>query len=218
MQTSEMQDLTVQLLPSSPDSRGIRAAIHDLFAEDGTVYLVVGFFTYNGFHEIKDEIATFLERSPENNLYVVVGPSSDQFSSRIARELWSMSDMDQVHVLKYSRGLHAKLYLRDGPNPHVILGSANLTRVAYRYNLELGIELAGPEDHEAIESFIDWAEWLVAEAQPMTRADLLFPVQLMNAVINWSNKARLLPPRHIAKRVTPIIVLMILVTVLAGMV
>ena len=206
-------DLEFQLIRSDPGERRVREALGDLFSGDGTIYLVVGFFTYNGFREIRDATARFLERSPENELKVVVSPSSDQFSSRIARELRQLDPDDQVELYVFERGLHAKLYLRDGPDGHVILTSANLTQVAFRYNVELGIELVGDREHPQIRPFVEWVDELVERARPVRRRDLLGPVQLVNTVINWTNKGRLLPVRHVARRIAPILLLALVFTV-----
>lgn len=135
-------EIGFNVVASGPDYRGIRQALGELFAGDGSVVLVSGYFTYNGFLGIKDDIEAFLSRSPENELVVVVGTASDQFSPRIATDLWELDPGDRVRIYKYPLGLHAKLYLRDGPNPRMILTSANITQVGFRYNVELGIEFA----------------------------------------------------------------------------
>ena len=204
------------LLGSGPDHRRITDALHDLFAGDGTIYLVVGFFTYNGYRAIREDIIAFLERSSENRLTVVVGPASDQFSPKIAQDLWGLDAAEQVDIYKYVRGLHAKLYLRDGPHPRLILGSANLTQVGFRYNLELGVEIVGADttDH-SIQPFLEWVRDLVERSEPIRRVDLLFPMPMLHSTINWTNKARLLPPRYVAKRLAPLFVLLLGVAILA---
>ena len=142
---------------------------------------------------------------------MIVGPASDQFSSRIAYDLWSLDEHDQVHLYKQSRGLHAKLYVRDGPNPRCIIGSANITQVAFEYNVELGLEMVRDSpNHPDIRPFLEWADELVATSEPLRRRDLFGPVQIGSSFVNWSNKARLLPMRNVALRVIPILLLVFL--------
>lgn len=213
--TTELPEF--RLLRSDTEQRECRAALSRLFGGDGTIYLIVGFFTYNGYRSIREEIIDFLERDPGNELHVVVGPATDQFSPRIAQDLRSLAAGDRVQVYTYRRGLHAKLYLRDGPDPMVIHTSANLTQVAFSYNLELGFQLvANDRSHPQIAPFIAWAEELVDRSKPMRRRDLLWIVQLLTSIANWSNKARLLPRRHIAKRMAPFLVLLVAVAIVAG--
>ncbi len=207
-----------RLLRSDTEERRCREALSRLFAGNGTIYLVVGFFTYNGYRAFREELIAFLEREPDNELYIVVGPGSDQFSPRIARDLWSLDVVDRIHLYTYRRGLHAKLYLRDGPEPMVIHTSANLTQVGFHYNVELGIELWGVDtDHPQIQPFIAWVDDLIERSQPLRKRDLLWVLQLWNSLINWTNKARLLPRRHIAKRVTPLLLLLVIVALVSGM-
>lgn len=218
MSEGTTQSPAYRLLDSNDTGRQIGQALTDLFGGDGTIYLIVGFFTYNGYRAFRSDVISFLERDPDNRLTLVVGPSSDQFSPKIAADLERIDEHGQVEIYKYRQGLHAKLYLRDGPEPMVILGSANLTQVAFRYNLELGIEISGGHSsHPHIEPFVDWAEELVAGAAPMGRLDLLVPVQIWNSLVNWTNKGRLLPAPYLAKRIAPILVLMIVIAVVAGM-
>ncbi|MFP8956888.1 phospholipase D family protein [Natrialbaceae archaeon A-CW3] len=199
------------LLGTNDGDRRVQAALADLLAEDGTVYIVSGYFTYQGYRSIRDHVVSFLERSRENELVVIVGPASDQFSSRIAYDLWSLDEHDQVHLYKQSRGLHAKLYVRDGPNPRCIIGSANITQVAFEYNVELGLEMIRDSpDHPDIRPFLEWADELVATSEPLRRRDLFGPVQVGSSFVNWSNKARLLPMRNVALRVIPILLLVFL--------
>lgn len=213
MSHSQTAEIDYQLLQSGTRGRHVADALEELFAGDGTIYLVVGFFTHNGYQAIRDDILGFLRRDPENALKLVVGPATDQFSARIARDLWTIDTDDQVAIYKYPRGLHAKLYLRDGEHPHVIMGSANLTQVGFKYNVELGIEITGSDpDHPHIAPFIEWVEAFVGTAQPMSGRDLLLPVQLWNSIANWTNKGRLLPRRHVAKRLVPMAVLILVVS------
>ncbi|MFP9193825.1 phospholipase D family protein [Natronosalvus vescus] len=199
------------LLGTNDGDRRVQAALADLLAEDGTVYIVSGYFTYQGYRQIRDHVVSFLERSRENELVVVVGPASDQFSSRIAYDLWSLDGYDQVSLYKQPRGLHAKLYVRDGPNPRCILGSANITQVAFEYNIELGLEMIRDSpDHPDIRPLLEWVDELVATSEPLRRRDLFGPVQVGSSFVNWSNKARLLPMRNVALRVIPILLLIFL--------
>lgn len=209
--TSEIES---QLLHSYPDGRSVKDALHDLFSGDGTIYLVVGFFTHNGYQAIRSDIKSFLEREETNTLKLVVGPATDQFSPRIAKDLDELDNGDQVKLFGYRRGLHAKLYMRDGPDPHVILTSANLTRVGFDYNLELGIEFfSSNADHPQIAAFREWLGDVIDRSQPIRRRDLFLSVQFMNTFINWTNKARLLPRRHIAKRIAPVVLLVLLIAI-----
>ncbi|ELZ05335.1 hypothetical protein C482_02256 [Natrialba chahannaoensis JCM 10990] len=205
----------VRLLGTIDGTRRFEDALADLFAGDGTVYLISGYFTYQGYCRVRDDIDSFLERSQENELIVVVGPASDQFSARIAEDLWAHDEHDQVSLYKRARGLHAKLYLRDGPDPVCIIGSANITQVAFEYNVELSAELVRDSiDHPDLRPFLEWATQLTANATPLRRRDILGPVQIGCSLINWSNKARLLPPRNVVLRVVPVLLLLV---VLAGL-
>lgn len=207
----------LRLLGTNDGDRRVEEALSDLFAGDGTVYVVSGYFTYHGYLAIREDVVAFLERSPENELVVVVGPASDQFSPRIARDLWSLDDADRVRIFKRPRGLHAKLYVRDGPDPRCIVGSANITQVAFRYNIELGVEMTREDtDDPDVAQFLAWVEDLVADGEPLRRRDLLAPVQIGSSLLNWSNKARLLPARHVALKVTPMLLLVGLLAVLFG--
>ncbi|MDZ7731464.1 MAG: phospholipase D family protein [Natrialbaceae archaeon] len=203
------------LLGTRNTDRTAQAAIADLLAGDGTVYLISGYFTYQGYRTIRPHIVEFLERSRENELIVIVGPASDQFSARIAYDLWSLNDHDQISLLKQRRGLHAKLYLRDGNDAHCIIGSANITQVAFKYNIELGLEFNRDSiDHPDIAPFHDWAETMVEQSRPLRRRDLLVPAQVGSSFLNWSNKARLLPVRNVAIRVMPILLALVVLATL----
>lgn len=204
------EPIQYRLVGSDPAETRTKDALRDLFSGDGTIYLITGFFTYNGYRAIRDDIVAFLRRSRSNHLVVVVGPSSDQFSARIARDLWRVDENDQVAIHKSPRGLHAKLYLRTGPAPRVILGSANLTQVGFEYNTELGVDVRSTTPgHPEIEAFVTWAEHLVSDSPPLRNRDLYFPVQFANAVRNWTNKGRLLPRRYVLQRIAPVIVLVV---------
>lgn len=203
-------DANVNLLTTDGPDRRFQDALEELFAGDGTVYIVSGYFTFQGYRAIRDHIVSFLNRSPENELIAVVGPASDQFSARIAHDLWAL-DTGQVHLYKQPHGLHAKLYLRDGPNPQCIVGSANITQVAFQYNIELSIELHRPNpQHPDIEQFLTWVTDLIADSEPLRRRDIYAPVQMTSSFHNWSNKARLLPRRDVALRVLPVLLLIVM--------
>ncbi|WP_255192557.1 phospholipase D family protein [Natronobeatus ordinarius] len=202
---------TVELLGTDDSDRRFQEALSDLFARDGTVYLVSGYFTYLGYRAIRNDIVSFLERSRDNELVAIVGPASDQFSARIAYDLWKLDDHDQVRLYKQPRGLHAKLYLRDGPEPRCIIGSGNITQVAFEYNVELNVDMRREcSDHPDIRQFLEWVDELVATSTPLRRRDIFGPVQVGSSFVNWSNKARLLPVRNVALRVIPVLLLLML--------
>ncbi|MFP8888645.1 phospholipase D family protein [Natrialbaceae archaeon A-CW2] len=199
------------LLDTDESDLRFQQALTELFADDGTVYLISGYFTYQGYLAIRDAIVAFLERNRDNELVVVVGPASDQFSPRIAYDLWSLNTHDQVEVYKRPRGLHAKLYLRDGPNPSCIIGSGNITQVAFEYNVELNVQFTRDRaDHPDFLPFLEWLDELLSASKPLGRRDLLAPMLFVASIINWTNKARLLPMRNVALRVLPILFLLVL--------
>ncbi|MCX2819684.1 phospholipase D-like domain-containing protein [Haladaptatus sp. F3-133] len=200
----------VRLLDTDSSDVRFKDALSELFAGDGTVYIVSGYFTYQGYRAIRDDIVSFLERSHENELVAVVSPASDQFSPRIAYDLWGMDDNDQVRLYKQPRGLHAKLYIRDGPEPTCILGSANITQIAFKYNTEINVQITRDTiDHPDVRQFRDWMVELVESSEPLRRRDLFAPFQVGGSVINWSNKARHLPRRNVALRAVPVIIILI---------
>lgn len=205
----------VQLLDTDSSDIRFQDALADLFSEDGTIYIVSGYFTYQGYRAIREDIVSFLERSRENQLIMVVSPASDQFSPRIAHDLWTLDEHDQVHMYKQPRGLHAKLYLRDGPNPTCILGSANITQVAFKYNIELNLKMTRASiDDPDLKPFLEWMLELVETSDPLRRRDLLPPLLVGGSIVNWSNKARHLPKRDVALRVIPILLLLILLSLI----
>ncbi|MFU8868815.1 phospholipase D family protein [Natronococcus sp.] len=205
---------TIDLLHSDDSDVRFREALIELFDGDGTVYLVSGYFTYQGYLAIRDAVVSFLERSRENELVAIVGPASDQFSARIARDLWALDDYGQVSLYKQPRGLHAKLYVRDGPNPICIVGSGNITQVAFEYNVELNVVLRREHsDHPDVAQFLDWVDDIVAASEPLRRRDLLAPVLIGGTLTNWTNKARLLSVRDVAIRVVPVLLLLLVLSV-----
>lgn len=138
----------------------VEEAIRALFAGNGTVYLVTGFFTGNAYRTIRDDIEAFLERSPENELVVLANLAADQISKWVIHDLRRLGDGTRLRMVKYPYGfLHTKVYVRDGPEPMAIIGSANLTRGAFEYNLELGLVLEGdgPDDPD-VARFVEWVE------------------------------------------------------------
>lgn len=203
---------SIRLLDTHGSEIRFQEALSDLFAGDGTIYIVSGYFTYQGYLAIRDDIVSFLERSRENELISVVSPAADQFSPQIAHDLWSLDDHDQVRLYKQSR-LHAKLYFRDGPNPTCIIGSANITQVAFKYNIEVNAKITREAvDHPDLKPFHEWMRDLVDASDPLRRRDIFAPFQVSGSIVNWSNKARHLPKRNVALRVVPIIFLLMLVS------
>lgn len=202
----------IELVNNRWGDRTVEAQVRRLFEADGTIYLVTGFFTYNAYRALRPDIEAFLSRSPENELVIVVGPTADQFSATIARDLRRLDDGDQVRLYKYPDGfLHAKLYVRTGENPAVIVGSANLTQVAFEQNLELSayVEGDGPDD-DRIEPFVAWIEDLLDVCEPVRRRDLLKPVMIARTLVNWANKGKLLPTRAVFGHRAPYVVLCLL--------
>lgn len=209
--TETATDSGVQLVDTDSSDIRFREALSDLFADDGTVYIVSGYFTYQGYRAIREDIISFLERSRENKLIAVVSPAADQFSPRIAYDLWNLDDDDQVQLYKQPRGLHAKLYIRDGPNPTCILGSANITQIAFKYNTEINVKITRDSiDHPDLKQFRDWMVELVEESDPLRQRDLFAPFQVSGSVVNWSNKARHLPKRNVALRAVPVLLILVL--------
>ncbi|ARS89147.1 phospholipase D family protein [Natrarchaeobaculum aegyptiacum] len=208
--TDVIAEPSVRLLDTDHSDIRFQEALADLFAEDGTIYIVSGYFTYQGYLAIRDDIVSFLERSRDNELITVVSPASDQFSPRIAHDLWSLDEHDQVQIYKQPRGLHAKLYIREGPNPTCLIGSANITQVAFRYNIEINVEITRESiDHPDLQPFHEWILELVETSDPLRRRDLLPPYQVGGSVANWSNKARYLPKRNVALRAIPVLLLLV---------
>lgn len=208
--TEAVTEPNVRLLDTDNSDIRFQEALAELFAEDGTIYIVSGYFTYQGYRAIREEIVAFLERSRDNELITVVSPASDQFSPRIAHDLWALDEHDQVRIYKQPRGLHAKLYLRDGPHPLCLLGSANITQVAFKYNIEINVEIARESiDHPDLRPFYEWMLKLVETSDPLRRRDLFPPYQVGGSVANWSNKARYLPKRNVALRAIPVLLLLV---------
>ncbi|WP_254861938.1 phospholipase D-like domain-containing protein [Halovivax gelatinilyticus] len=186
--------------------------IRELFSEDGTIYLVTGYFTASGYRVLRPDIETFLARSPENRLIVIVSPTADQFAPEIVRDLERLDTADQVELYKYPDGcLHAKLYLRTGENPAAIIGSANLTKVGFTQNVELSVRFDDDAlTDEAFESYLEWVEQLRAACTPIRRRDVLRPLLVLNSASIWLNKARLLPRRTLIHQPVVYVLLVIM--------
>lgn len=173
----------------------IEGSLIRLFDEDGTIYVVTGYFTTGAYQFLKPAIEAFLERKQTNELIVIVSPTVDQFAAQIGHDLRTLGEDDQVQVYKYPDGcLHAKLYLRTGSQPSAIVGSVNLTRVALKQNVELSLQIDGTDpDDEQIARLTEWVTALKDESEPLTRRDMFWPVMALNSVSVWANKARLMP-------------------------
>lgn len=185
---------SLQLLNDQVWSSGIEDELQSLFGGDGTIYLVSGFFTYNAFDRLRADIDAFLSRDLDNKLVVIVSTSADQFSARIVRDLQALERNGQVKILRYRDGfMHAKLYFRDGPEPAVILGSANLTKVAMEQNFELCVAFK-PEKPE-LDDIRTFVEALEERCEPVRPRDLFTPFMVYRTVVNWSNKGKLISPR-----------------------
>lgn len=208
-----------RLIDTEFTEQTVEDAIVDLFEEDGTVYLVTGFFTKRGFETIREPMASFLSRSTENEVHFVVGATIEQFSPAIARDIADLPDSDRVHLYKYTDGfLHPKLYVRTGDSPVVLVGSANLTRVAFRQNLELLTRYEGDDpDDPHVEQYVDWFDALLERCEPVTFWDLTPPVLVSATVKNWIAKASVdgPPGRFTAVTKHPVLVFVFLVILLS---
>ncbi|ELZ01585.1 hypothetical protein C482_06022 [Natrialba chahannaoensis JCM 10990] len=202
----------IELVNNRWGDRNVEEQVTRLFEDDGTIYLVTGFFTYNAYRAMRPDIVAFLEREPTNELVIVVGAAADQFSATIARDLRDLDENEQVTLYNYPDGfLHAKLYLREGENPAVIVGSANLTQVAFEQNLELSAYVEGESMTDGrIEPFRAWIDDLLAVCDPIRRRDLFKPVMMAKTAVNWFNKGTLLPTRAVLGHRTPYVVGMVI--------
>lgn len=94
-----------------------------------------------------------------------------------------------------------------------IIGSANITQVAFKYNIELNVKITRDRvDHPDMHPFHEWILDLIETAEPVRRRDLLPPYQVGGSIVNWSNKARYLPKRNLALRAIPVFLLLILLS------
>ena len=187
--------------------------IRSLFDENGTIYLVTGYFTESGYRELRPDIVDFLERSRENRLVIVVSPSADQFSPSIVSDIDRLDTEAQVSLLRYPDGcLHAKLYLRTGEKPAAIVGSANLTRVGFGQNLELSVKFEGNAlGAEELDAYVEWVERLIGASRPISRWDVLRIRMIATSLGIWFNKARLLPRRALLRQPAVYILLSMMV-------
>src|SRR6056297_2495921 len=137
--------------------RLVAEAVRRLFDGNGTVYLATGYLTWSGYLTIRDQLQSFLARSADNRVVIVVSTGADQFSRLVATALWDLDFDDRVQLLTYRDGfVHPKLYLRDGDDPAFVMGSANLTWDGLGGNLELAWYY-GPDEPDAIfRSHLGW--------------------------------------------------------------
>jgi hypothetical protein len=173
--------------------RLVAEAVLRLFEADGTVYLATGYLTWSGYLTIRDALVDFLSRSPENEVYVVVSTGADQFSRLVARAIWDLDVDGRCRLLTYRDGfIHPKLYLRDGPDPAFIMGSANLTWDGLGKNLELAWYYS-PDDRDdpIFQSHLEWVVAFVSECEPVTEADLTRRVRLQRTADTWLSKGRI---------------------------
>ncbi len=185
----------MELVSNQSADLPIEESLIRLFDENGTIYVVTGYFTTGAYQFIKPAMEEFLAREQSNELIVIVSPTVDQFAAQIGHDLRTLGEDGQVQVYKYPHGcLHAKLYLRTGPNPAAIVGSVNLTRVALKQNVELSLQIDGTDPNdERIERLTEWVTALQDESEPLTRRDMFWPVMALNSLSIWANKARLMP-------------------------
>jgi len=168
-------------------------AVLRLFDADGTIYLTTGYFTWSGYLTIRDALIEFLARDPDNEVYVVVATGADQLSRLVVEACWELADADRVHLLTYHDGfIHPKLYLRDGPDPALVTGSANLTWDGLGKNLELAWYYApDSRDDEIFRTHRDWLDRFLEECDPITSADLSRRTRLRRTLRTWTNKGRI---------------------------
>lgn len=171
--------------------RLVAEAVLRLFERDGTLYLATGYFTWSGYLTIRDALLDFLTRDPDNEVYVVVSTGADQFSRLVADALWELDVDDRLHLLTYRDGfIHPKLYLRDGPDPALVMGSANLTWDGLGRNLELTWYYEPDEPDEVFTPHLEWIRAFTAAATPITEADLTWQARLRKTTRTWLNKGR----------------------------
>lgn len=184
-----------------------------LFDEDGTVYLITGYFTSGAFETIRPAVEDFLSRSRENELVVIVSPTADQFNPAIGRELLQFRETDRVRLYKYPHScLHAKLFLRTGEHPLAIVGSVNLTRAALEQNVELCVVVEDTSStDDVIPQLTEWTDQLIVESEPISRSDLWRPKMIFNSIVVWRQKAQLLPRKPILHQ--PVVYLLLVLIV-----
>ncbi|MFC7133069.1 MULTISPECIES: phospholipase D-like domain-containing protein [Salinibaculum] len=188
-----------ELFDNRLTERLVADAVSRLFEADGTVYLATGYLTWSGYLALRDPLTEFLYRNPENRLVVVVSTGADQFSRLVANALWEHEQADRIRLLTYRDGfIHPKLYLRDGPEPALVMGSANLTWDGLGKNLELAFYYAPDDSDDRI--YQDYLRWMVAfvgESTPVTARDLSRRVRLRRTLDTWGSKGRINLPTMI---------------------
>lgn len=154
--------------------KNIENAIRKLFSEDGTIYIIAGYFSRPGYLAMRESMKDFLERNENNRIVVIVGTEPNQFSATIAYDLWEMDTEGKVELLKFSEHfVHTKHYVRDSEKPGVILGSANFTREGFKEHLELVSFYEAKEKEDSLaQQHIDWFKKLVEDCEPVTEEDL----------------------------------------------
>ena len=174
----------------------VAEAVNRLFDEDGTIYLATGYLTWSGWLAIRDRLEAFLARDPENRVFVVVSTGADQFSRMVAHALWELEAADRCRLLTYRDGfIHPKLYIRDGADPALVMGSANLTWDGLGKNLELSWYYRPDEPSDPVfRTHLDWMVRFVDECEPVTPADLARTVRLRRTIDTWLSKGRINVP------------------------
>jgi hypothetical protein len=182
-----------ELFDNRLTGRLVAEAVVRLFEEDGTIYLTTGYFTWSGYLTIREHLQEFLARSADNEVYVVVSTGADQFSRLVAESLWKLDTDGRVHLLTYRDGfIHPKLYIRDGEEPALVSGSANLTWDGLGKNLELAWYYAPDDvDDPTFQLHLAWAASFVAECEPVTTDDLRRSVRLRRTTDTWLSKGRI---------------------------
>ncbi|MGC9779564.1 MAG: DEAD/DEAH box helicase family protein [Candidatus Heimdallarchaeota archaeon] len=152
----------------------VKDAIHNIFNENGTVYLIAGYFSFSGYNIMKSSIKDFLHRNMDNKIIIIIGTEPNQFSATIAYDLWELSDGENVSLLKFENHfLHTKHYVRENDQPIIIIGSANFTHEGLKENLELVsyYKANSLEDPIAIQH-INWFKQLISRCEAVTDEDL----------------------------------------------
>jgi len=171
--TSEWQ---YSLIDNTFSERKVVDAVTDLFAEDGRVYIVAGYFSLRGYDELRSSIEHFLSREEENQVTLIVGTEPDQFAARIAYDLWQLNSESKgkAEILKYEgQFLHTKHYVRDNESPAVVMGSANFTKQGLEEHLELVsyYRTTDAEDPIAVQH-VQWFDSVIDASTPVTEEDL----------------------------------------------
>ena len=188
-----------ELFDNRITGRLVVEAVLRLFDEDGTIYLATGYLTWSGYIAIRERLVEFLARDPENRAYVVVSTGADQFSRMVAHAIWELEAADRCHLLTYRDGfIHPKLYLRDGEDPALVMGSANLTWDGLGKNLELAwyYRPDSPED-PIFQTHLEWMTRFVDECELVTPADLAISARLKRTANTWLSKGRINIPSMI---------------------